>query len=107
MLAADTRFAWEPVRGSHAYQLEFFDRPEPSIEDTLPDIGTPTDSSAPPVSGPPTTGVLLKGTTTEASLSDLSRAHLVSGKTYLWRVLAIDAEGAVIGISDFRPIRMP
>lgn len=88
-LDAATRFAWQPVAQARAYQLEFY------AVDARPDTQ------------PPRSGLLVPSTTTDLLLSTLARAHLESGRSYRWRVLAIDASGRVIARSDLREVRVP
>jgi hypothetical protein len=88
-LDAATRFAWQSVAAARAYQLEFY------AVDTHPDLQ------------PPQSGLLVPATTTNLLLSTLARAHLESGRSYRWRVLAIDARGRVVARSDLRELRVP
>lgn len=107
LLAPETIFAWEPIPGTRAYQLEIYAK---SVvpEDALPDLGGAIDA-APPVLPltPPVTGMMVPGTATRTTLSDTVRAHLISGQRYLWRVLAIGPDGDVIGESAVREVRIP
>lgn len=107
LLAPDTAFSWEAIRGARAYQLELYARPR-GAGDGLPDLGGPVDAtpqSLPPT--PPVTGMLVPGTQTRAVLSGAARSHLVSGRSYLWRVLAIGGDGSIVGESPVRELRMP
>lgn len=88
-LDAATRFAWQPVANARAYQLEFY------AADARPDTE------------PPRGGLLVPASTTNLLLSALARAHLESGRSYRWRVLAIDPDGRVIARSDLRELRVP
>ncbi|HEC20711.1 MAG TPA: hypothetical protein ENI97_15465 [Gammaproteobacteria bacterium] len=95
VLAVSTEFAWQPVTGASAYQLEIYTRP---VHDTdLPGASQP----------PPLTGVLVPAAKTHLTVGGLSRAHLLSGSSYYWRVVALSATGQVIARSDFRRIQLP
>lgn len=107
LLAPDTVFAWEAMRGARAYQIELYARAM-TPADKLPSLGDDA-STAPPAlpSTPPVTGMLVVGTQTQASLSATARSHLQPGKIYLWRVLAIGGDGSIVGESPIREIRLP
>ncbi len=92
-LTADTLFAWQPVVAAKAYQLELYTRP---VQDT----DLPGDTHQPPV-----TGVLVPAEKTQLTVGSLSRAHMLSGNTYFWRVVALSDQGRVIARSDFRRIQ--
>lgn len=109
LLGNDTRFTWQPIAGVRAYQLELFEQGLP-IE--LPADTAPVDEPRaidprPGSSISPTTGLLVPGDQSAVPLTTLARTHLMSGRTYLWRVLAIGSEGTVIGESPLRAIRVP
>jgi hypothetical protein len=84
-----TRFAWQPVSGARAYQLEFY------AADVLPDLQ------------PPQGGMVVPASTTQLRLSTLARAHLAPGHSYRWRVLAIGADGRLLAVSALRDLRVP
>ncbi len=95
VLGLKTLFAWQPVATASAYQLEIYDRP---VRDkTLPSVRQPL----------PVTGVLVPAAKTQLSISNMSRAHLLSGSMYYWRVVAISDKGQVVARSDFRRIKFP
>ncbi len=95
VLAVETEFAWQPVNGASAYQLELYTRP---VRDTdLP--GTTRQQ--------PLTGVLVPAEKTRLTVGSLSRAHLLPGSAYYWRVVALSDKGRVIARSDFRRIQFP
>jgi hypothetical protein len=107
LLAPDTAFAWEAIRGARAYQLELYAKPR-GAGDGLPDLGGPTDTAPPTLPPtPPVTGMLVPGAQTRAVLSGAARAHLLSSHSYLWRVLAIGGDGSIVGESPVRELRMP
>ncbi|MDX5299774.1 MAG: hypothetical protein LPK85_12600, partial [Gammaproteobacteria bacterium] len=90
-LTEQTRFTWQPTPGARAYQLELY---RADNAGTLPD--TPAIK--------PVTGLLVPALQTEAILSRLSLEHLSGEGTYVWRVLAIDADGLIIGASSLRTL---
>ena len=95
VLALDTEFAWQAVNAASAYQLEIYTQP-------VRDSKLPGATSQPPL-----TGVLVPAAKTRLTVGSLSRAHLLSGSTYYWRVVALSDKGRVIARSDFRRIRFP
>jgi len=109
LLQADTHFRWQAVRGARAYQLELYlakDHRRPSTQPgsepgKLGYDETSIDKQA------PATGLLVPGRKTSLSIGALSRQHLRHGETYLWRILAIGAEGRIISSSPIREIRIP
>lgn len=109
LLAANTQFEWQPIPDVRAYQLEFYLQPRPAVPpDDLRKLDRQT--ALPPeadLSGAPATGLLVPGTTSTVAISRLARSHLASGRTYLWRVLAIGPDGQVNGESPVRVIRVP
>jgi len=95
VLAAKTEFAWQPINGAVAYQLEIYTRP-------VRDADLPGTTAQPPL-----TGVLVPAAKTRLTVGSLSRAHLLSGSDYYWRVVALSDKGRVMARSDFRRIRLP
>ena len=107
LLAPDTVFAWEAVRGARAYQVELYARALTSA-DKLPSLGDDTGTAPPALPGtPPVAGMLVAGTQTQTALSVTARSHLQPGRIYLWRVLAIGGDGSIVGESPVREIRLP
>jgi hypothetical protein len=108
LLTGDTTFVWEGIRGARAYQLEIYLKPS-TTADGLPDLGGEPMNTAPTSvpSTPPTTGMLVSGAQTRTILSSAARSHLIAGRTYVWRVLAIGGDGSVVGESPARELRMP
>jgi hypothetical protein len=107
LLAADTQFIWEPVRGARAYQLQIYAK-QRLPGDTLPDLGGEPSAPLPALpQGPPVTGLLVPGAQSRASLSAATRGHLPPGRSFLWRVIAIGGDGSVVGESPVREIRTP
>jgi len=111
LLLADTGFTWQPITTARAYQLEIYQTGR-AIDIVLPDIGaagnTPSTSDVlQALARPPATGMLVPGKQTSTVLSASARVHLKPGREYLWRVLAIGADGSVIGQSPMRVLRMP
>lgn len=107
LLAPDTVFAWEAIRGARAYQVELYARAM-TPADKLPSLGDDIGTAAPALPGtPPVAGMLVVGTQTQTALSATARSHLQPGRIYLWRVLAIGGDGSVVGESPVREIRLP
>ena len=112
-LTAETRFAWSAVAGTEAYQIAFYATPagpaEPLESAKAQDVGA-GQGAAPGGAAPdtePLAAVFVPGGRTEASLEPFTLGQLRAERSYLWRVLAIDANGAVIGSSSTREIFKP
>jgi hypothetical protein len=88
-LKPDTRFAWQPAAGAIAYRLEFYSA------DAAPDYE------------PPLSGELLPVERRDSVLSALAQTHLAAGRAYRWRIVALDADGEVVGRSSLYEIRTP
>lgn len=101
-LDSATEFRWRPVAGSHAYQLELYERP--------PSAAEPAASSGPgrlpaEMDRAPATGMLLPGNSDRTRLSAGVLHRLRPGGVYYWRVIAINSDGAVVAASPVRSIR--
>jgi hypothetical protein len=112
-LTAETRFAWSALAGTEAYQIAFYATPagpaEPLESAKAQDVGA-GQGAAPGGAAPdtePLAAVFVPGGRTEASLEPFTLGQLRAERSYLWRVLAIDANGAVIGSSSTREIFKP
>lgn len=112
-LTAETRFAWVAVAGASAYQVAFYEIPAGPAQPLDPaqaqDVGArqggaPGDAAP---EGDPLAAVFVPGDRTEASLEPFTLGQLRAERSYLWRVLAIDANGAMIGSSSTREIFKP
>jgi len=108
-LSANTRFLWQGLPGARAYLLEIFNpaaaNPGQPVENTTEKgVGSLLVPENGISGGPPVAGMLISGNQTV--LSQLARARLRSGRSYLWRVRAISASGQIIGESPLRSIRM-
>ena len=88
-LTPETNFSWLAVKDTLAYQLELYVKRKT------------------PVSGQPVTGMLIPARQKETPLSQIARQHLKAGQVYLWRVVAIGENGAIIGKSPLREIHAP
>lgn len=111
LFSADTAFAWEPLADARAYRLELYLLPR-SASAALPDLGgeasgLPSTMVADALARAPVTGMLVPGQQTRVTLSGLARLRLEPGRGYLWRVLAIGPNGAVIGATAVRELRTP
>ncbi len=82
---AATRFRWRPLAGARAYQLEIH-------------------AAAPRTAGRPLAGRLIDARRAEVEAGALLWRHLTPGRAYRWRVLAIDADGRRVGVSELRPL---
>ena len=108
-----TRFAWRAVPGVAVYKVEIFSaEPGPAgiasdREVTTPVPLDPTPDTAAVAGRQPLTGTVVPGTQTEIRLQDYSLAHLPADRRYLWTVKAMDAEGALLGVSPPREIFKP
>lgn len=110
-IAAGTRFSWAPLAGANAYQIEFYDAPPPEPGSALPALGRDAapDPAAPggdAVSGRPVSGMLLPRDRQAAELSALAAEHLLPGREYLYRVIALGEQGRVLGASPLRRVRV-
>jgi hypothetical protein len=97
LLAGDTRFDWQPVKGARAYQLDLF----------LPEQSGLKPDDAAIAKRPPATGIMVPGKRNSLALGELSRSHLRPGTTYYWRILAIGDKGQILSTSALREIRIP
>jgi len=85
-LTAETDFAWQAVGEAEAYQLVLRAKEGDAM---------------------PAAEMLLQGGQTETRLEESALLRLPSGRSYLWQVIAFDANGAVIGSSSLREIHKP
>jgi hypothetical protein len=111
LLAPDTGFSWQAIPGARAYQLEVYTAGR-ETDVVLPDLGAgdralSTLDVAQALSRPAVTGMLVPGRQTQTVLSGAARTRLEPSRVYLWRVLAIGADGSVIGQSPMRELRTP
>ena len=112
-LTAETRFAWTALAGAEAYQVAFYETPagpaalpDPArTQDVGARLGASPGEAAP--AGEPLAAVFVRADRTEASLQAFALAELQGNRSYLWRVLAIDANGAVVGSSSTQEIFKP
>ncbi len=93
LLTPDTLFSWEPVPSAVAYQLDIYTQP---VRDAMPVKNK---------SQLPITGVLVPATTTQLKINGLPRAHLMAGRSYYWRVIALTESGNLAARSEFRQIK--
>jgi hypothetical protein len=100
-LSRKTRFRWQPVAETHAYQLEFYDRwPEATENEAVPLQESRNAGRQPVTLHPaPITGQVVAGDRTSASPSRSLLNHLETNKRYYWRLIAIDAQGHVVAAS--------
>ena len=91
-LVPETTFSWNPVDGAKAYQLELYDRPIVSNNQ----IGLNSEK--------PITGILIPAKETQTKIGRVSRTHLLQGTSYYWQVVAVSAEGKIIGKSELKRV---
>jgi hypothetical protein len=102
-----TEFGWTAIDSAKLYQLEVYPMPAASVADGLPDLGggPALETNAGKISGPPLTGMVVPAERTRTVLSVVTLGHLRSGESYLWRVLALDDQGRVVGASPLRRLK--
>lgn len=107
-LGRETVFRWSAIAGASAYQLELYERPlddaalvVPRTTEQRGSRGTADEREA------PSTGIVVPGGRTELQLSAMTREHLQPGRFYHWRIIAVNDEGRIIGVSPLREIRVP
>lgn len=105
-LSSETRFRWQPVTGTHAYQLEFYDRwPEAAENEALSLQDSPNAERQPITLSPaPITGQVVAGDRSSTTPSRSLLNHLETDKRYYWRLIAIDAQGQVVAASPLEAI---
>ncbi|MCG6659092.1 hypothetical protein HOP52_15135 [Halomonas campisalis] len=105
-LSRETRFRWRPVAGSHAYQLEFYDRWPGAIGVEASSPGNSRHAQRQPATLDlaPITGQVVVGERTSTSPSSSLLSHLEADKRYYWRLIAIDAQGGIIAASPLEAI---
>jgi len=112
LLDDDTLFRWQPVQYVVAYRLELFllaqsssvpDLPALDGSEPLPDAAVIAQALA----LGPDSGMLLDADTRTAALSSLARDKLLPGRDYLWRVVALGADGEPVGSSPVRLLGTP
>ncbi len=98
-LTPGTRFRWQAVAGASAYRLEIHVAPHT--------VGPGDALTRRTENGRPLTGMLIPSGWSHTTLSPVTRNHLGEGREYLWRVLAIAADGSIIAVSPLRGLRLP
>jgi hypothetical protein len=108
-LTAGTRFAWSPLDSAETYQLAFYATPAGPAAPLDPASFQQPDSGggATAAADTPLAGLFVPGDRHETSAEAFTLVQLPGERSYLWRVLAIDANGAVIGSSSMREIFKP
>jgi hypothetical protein len=90
VLSTQTQFSWQAVSGAKVYQVEvFLEQPNDTAYSTKQLIR-------------PVTGTQVPATKETLSFNAISLAHLRTGQTYYWRVIAVDQAGKVLAISKSR-----
>ena len=101
-LTPETRFAWRPVEGAAAYQIEVFDERD-GVGRGLPGSSLLLDAGEGGIA--PVAGRVVPGDAAEARLDEATLRHLEPGVDYRWRVRALGPGGELLGASPYRPIR--
>ena len=90
VLSTKTQFSWQAVSDAKVYQVEvFLEQPNDTAYSTKQLIR-------------PVTGTQVPATKETLSFNAISLAHLRTGQTYYWRVIAVDQAGKVLAISKSR-----
>ena len=105
VLAAGTQFAWQPVAGASAYRVAFYATPAGPAAPLDP-AAFPARVGAVPA-GEPLAGIAVPGERSAAVAEAATLALLPGERSYLWQVIAFDANGAVVGSSSAREIYKP
>jgi hypothetical protein len=88
-LREGTRFEWQPAPGAAAYRLEIYDSGATAADQTM------------------ISGQWVTGGERDAALSRLAQTHLGAGRSYRWRIVAVDEGAQVVGRSSLYEIRTP
>lgn len=91
---ANSSFSWQALPAAKIYQLQIFSL-APRAENST---GNNPDTEV--VEPEFVTGMILRGSTHNALLSELVRSKLKPDHRYLWRITAHDSAGQLIGSSD-------
>lgn len=99
-------FAWQAVAGSIAYQLEIYEK------DGAPGSGGAGQRegtagllvTSPAAERPPVAGVIVPGSETGVSAARAFGDKLAPGRKYVWRVVAIGAEGRLLSESTLQEL---
>ena len=101
---SDTKFSWDPVPDSVAYQVEIYDK-RGGERGVMKEAGkfsaclirVPSELNRPPMMG-----VMVPAYHTETTLNQLAGSVLSPDTTYLWRVVAVGKGGEVLCESPFK-----
>lgn len=100
----DTKFSWDPVPGSVAYQVEIYNKTgkEKAVMKEAGKFNVCLVRLTSELNRPPTMGVMVPAFKTEATLNQFAGRILKSDTTYLWRVVALAKDGKVLCESPFK-----
>lgn len=101
-LGDDTLFQWHPVAQTRAYQLELYERPPTAAHSSTQ---REPNTAVAEMTETPTTGMLLTGETEHTRLSPAVLQRLAPGRTYYWRIVALNADGTVVAASPVQPLQ--
>ncbi len=98
VIDSSTEFIWQPVAAAVSYQLEIYLLKEAEME-----INPDQEKKGQSEKGKTlATGILLPSHQHSSFLTLLVLQRLQTGERYVWRTLAIGADGKLLGKSDFR-----
>ena len=103
VMDVDSDFRWQPVAAATSYRLRFF----VTTASALPRLDGRPVLPRVPVGEGPVTAQWLSASQTGSQLGPLVWEKLSTPGTYLWQVDALDANGQIIGQSEWREIQRP
>jgi len=100
----DTKFSWDPVPGSVAYQVEIYNKTgkERGVMKEAGKFNACLIRVPSELNRPPMMGVMVPAYHTETTLNQLAGSVLDPNTAYLWRVVAVDKDGKVLCESPFK-----
>lgn len=101
-----TLFSWSKIDKASALRFELYAiKQQNTLGNKLPELGTDDKNNL--EGGKFVAGILLRGSDTKTVLSRLTASRLKPAHWYLWRVVAFDKQGNIIGVSEPRKIQTP
>lgn len=103
VMHSDTPFQWQPVAVATSYRLHFY-----ATEGShLPRLDGGLAEPLQPRGDGPVTAQWLSAGQTRAQPGPLVWEKLSAPGTYLWQVEALDGEGRIVGVSEWREVQRP
>jgi len=105
-LDENTIFSWHRINKASALRLELYVSKNENVDansKTTP-AAAASDNT---INGTLIAGKLLRGTQHQATLSKTTIAKLKPGRWYLWRLVAFNKNGHIIGVSEPRKLYTP